>query len=848
MAGWISSKLQVAQSLLEQIDQQAAESLGKQDKPRSNELNIGFGKPSETPLLQDQFKKKSQETPELLNKQHIKNIRGEKHSRTRHLHGLKKSTSTSVTSQHEATIQEALGRSLPKVAKPLPVLGNDDWTELLASPELTSRGSSLGNSDNAGNSNVTGKTPFLAGKDAYKNGFSNAGMSVSVASKHPLPNSYNSKLSRSARYSDGLASSKSLDSNKFVRHDNNSEPDSRCKGDGYRIQNETPVARGASLSIIKRTNQPDIVHGSNSSTQGSGCDPSTVEALTKAQDGIENTNRNGYGGLQANEGVDRHDEGFIISGSSITPSHVKEDSLIRAQQEPSHESTVESHVKATDTISMTLKGAGPHGQNGGQYEVQELRMINVNLEKCDSQQERGDSYNTSVEKTKKEMANIPRDRMHGEERNRFAADVSELQVDDVKRFSKQGQERAKVELDDVRGSSSESDKRSDMDTDSTSGSDSEDAEVERREQRQRKKREEQMAAEAAAVEAAKATVKEREEFVKRLEREKERLENILAEREEQQAREAAELEISMKEAMHAADLEKKKHNITRMEALARAAKLETENAELSKSLAAVQRSLELELDRVAKIRQEIELKEVAQAELERKLSHLRHKLACSNKLEISKGFELEQESFEEENLLLCQKIERLQIKVKQLEENIERTTEAWEGPTEVEVELESRLSQLTDLLIQKQAQVEALSAETATLLFRLEGLAQSNIPNGKKSSILLDSISIDDDLEFGLARSYGSRSKEINEHGDFGGHTIFFVLRQLDMIFSAGAYYLRRHGPAKCCALAYLLALHIWVIFVLFLHSEEPEGSKSGALFSLDSINNATNSLNSTQF
>jgi hypothetical protein len=43
--------------------------------------------------------------------------------------------------------------------------------------------------------------------------------------------------------------------------------------------------------------------------------------------------------------------------------------------------------------------------------------------------------------------------------------------------------------------------------------------------------------------------------------------------------------------------------------------------------------------------------------------------------------------------------------VKQLEENIERTTEAWEGPTEVEVELESRLSQLTDLLIQKQAQV-----------------------------------------------------------------------------------------------------------------------------------------------
>lgn len=847
MAGWISSKLQVAQSLLEQIDQQAAESLGKQDKPRSNELDIGLGKPNGIPHLQDQFNKKSQETPELLYKSHIKNIRGEKHSRTRHLHGLKKSTSSSVASQPEATIQEALGRSFPKVAKPLPVLGNDDWTELLASPELTSRGSSLGNSDNAGNGNVAGKTPFLAGKDVYKNGVLITGISASVASKHIPPNSYNSKLSRSARHSDGLASSISLDPNKFVRQDNNSESDSRCKADGYRIQNETPATRGESFSIIKRTDEPEMVSSSNSSTDGSGSDPSMSEGLTKAQDGVDNTDRNGYKGMQAIESVERHDECFIISGSSISPSHVKEDSLIRAQLEPSHESTFESHVKATDTISVTLKDAGRHGQNGGQYEVQEPQMINVNSEKCDSQQESGDSYNTSLEKIKKETAYILRDGVHGKERSIFAADVSELQVVDMKKCSKEGPERAKVELDDVHGSSSESDKRSDMDTDSTSGSDSEDAEVERREQLQRKKREEQMAAEMAAVEAAKATIKEREEFVKRLEREKERLDNILAEREEQQAREAAELEISMKEAMRAADLEKKNHNITRMEALARAAKLETENAELSKSLAAVQRSLELELDRVAKIRQEIELKEVSQAELERKLSHLRHKLACSNKMEISKGFELEQESFEEENSLLCQKIEQLQIKVKQLDENIERTMEAWKGPTEVEVELESRLSQLTDLLIQKQAQVEALSAETATLLFRLEGLAQSNMSKGKKSSVLLDSVSIDDDLEFGLARSYGSRSKEINDHGDFGSHTIFFVLRQLDMVFSAGAYYLRRHGPAKCCALAYLLALHIWVIFVLFLHSQEAEDTRSGALLSLDSINNATSSLNSTQ-
>ena len=69
-----------------------------------------------------------------------------------------------------------------------------------------------------------------------------------------------------------------------------------------------------------------------------------------------------------------------------------------------------------------------------------------------------DSYSTSLEKTKKEITYIPWDSIHGKERSIFAADVSELQVVDMKRCTKEGQERAKVELDDVHGSSSVSDK------------------------------------------------------------------------------------------------------------------------------------------------------------------------------------------------------------------------------------------------------------------------------------------------------------------------------------------------------------------------------------------------------
>jgi hypothetical protein len=51
----------------------------------------------------------------------------------------------------------------------------------------------------------------------------------------------------------------------------------------------------------------------------------------------------------------------------------------------------------------------------------------------------------------------------------------------------------------------------------------------------------------------------------------------------------------MMETLEAADLEKQKHNNTRMEVLTRLAGLEAENAELTRSLAAGQKKLETQV-------------------------------------------------------------------------------------------------------------------------------------------------------------------------------------------------------------------------------------------------------------
>ncbi|KAA8541340.1 hypothetical protein F0562_025303 [Nyssa sinensis] len=160
-----------------------------------------------------------------------------------------------------------------------------------------------------------------------------------------------------------------------------------------------------------------------------------------------------------------------------------------------------------------------------------------------------------------------------------------------------------------------SDGGSDSETDSASTSDSE-SEHEREEKRRR----EQLLAEKAVAKAVEA-IKERENMVARLEGEKQSLEKILEERAKQQAQEASELQTTTMEMMEAVDLEKQKHNNTRMEALPRLAKLETANADLAKSLATAQWNLEIEVNRVSELQQQIDLKEATHEDLRRKISN-----------------------------------------------------------------------------------------------------------------------------------------------------------------------------------------------------------------------------------
>ncbi|XWS50817.1 hypothetical protein CRYUN_Cryun12cG0121600 [Craigia yunnanensis] len=358
-----------------------------------------------------------------------------------------------------------------------------------------------------------------------------------------------------------------------------------------------------------------------------------------------------------------------------------------------------------------------------------------------------------------------------------------------------GSSRSSVSGDVKGGPQPTNDGSSDSDSDSTSDSESE---CEREERRRRKER---ILAERAAAKAVDA-IKERENVVARLEGEKQSLEKILEERAKQQAQEASELQTTTMEMMEAVELEKQKHSNTRIEALQRLAKLETTNADLARSFATAQKKLEVEINQVADLRQQIELEEAAHEELKRRISSTHQCGPYLNQLAASKGNEFGHEILEAEYSLVTDKIGRLQDKARQLEASIESTRKELEDPTEVEVELKRRLGQLTDHLIQKQSQVEALSSEKATLSFRIE--AVSRMLDESKSMNMTNASS--SDLESGTWDLSDSKLKPLLEDKIRSGKKqLGSMLKQLDAIFVAGAIFLRRNAIAKLWSLVYLV-------------------------------------------
>ncbi|KAM5274258.1 golgin subfamily A member 5 [Ctenodactylus gundi] len=167
----------------------------------------------------------------------------------------------------------------------------------------------------------------------------------------------------------------------------------------------------------------------------------------------------------------------------------------------------------------------------------------------------------------------------------------------------------------------------------------------------------------------------------------------------------------------------------------------------------------------------------------------------------------------------------LQSRIRDREEEIEKLRHQLTNKTlsnSSQSELESRLHQLTETLIQKQTALESLSTEKRSLLLQLERLEQlrtaAPASAGSGSSINMSGVDsgegarqrnvpvLFNDSESNLAGMYGRVRKAASS---------------IDQFSIRLGVFLRRYPVARVFVIIYMALLHLWVMIVLLTYSPE---------------------------
>nr|XP_004649723.1 golgin subfamily A member 5 [Jaculus jaculus] len=226
--------------------------------------------------------------------------------------------------------------------------------------------------------------------------------------------------------------------------------------------------------------------------------------------------------------------------------------------------------------------------------------------------------------------------------------------------------------------------------------------------------------------------------------------------------------------------------------------------------------------------QDMEAQQVSEAESARdQLQDLQDQIAGqkASKQELETELERMKQEFHylEEDMYRTKNT--LQTRIKDREEEIQKlrnqlTNKALSNSSQSE--LESRLHQLTETLIQKQTMLESLSTEKNSLVFQLERLEQQvhSASAGPSSGSSINMSGIDsgegtrlrnvpvlfNDTESNLAGMYGKVRKAASS---------------IDQFSIRLGIFLRRYPIARVFVIIYMALLHLWVMIVLLTYSPE---------------------------
>ncbi|NWW72032.1 GOGA5 protein, partial [Climacteris rufus] len=234
--------------------------------------------------------------------------------------------------------------------------------------------------------------------------------------------------------------------------------------------------------------------------------------------------------------------------------------------------------------------------------------------------------------------------------------------------------------------------------------------------------------------------------------------------------------------------------------------------------------------------QDMETQQVSEAESVREqLQDLQEQISAHKMAKQEAEAELERQKQElhytEEELYRTKNT--LQSRIKDREEEIQKLRNQLTNKTlssSSQTELENRLHQLTETLIQKQTMLESLSTEKNSLVYQLERLEQqlkaiqgtgANGPSinmagidGAEGARMRSVPVLFSDVDSGVAGMYGRVRKAAST---------------IDQFSIRLGIFLRRYPIARVFVIIYMALLHLWVMIVLLtytpeMHHDSPSG------------------------
>ncbi|XP_015245409.1 PREDICTED: golgin subfamily A member 5 [Cyprinodon variegatus] len=230
--------------------------------------------------------------------------------------------------------------------------------------------------------------------------------------------------------------------------------------------------------------------------------------------------------------------------------------------------------------------------------------------------------------------------------------------------------------------------------------------------------------------------------------------------------------------------------------------------------------------------QDLETQALSEAEAWREQQvHLQEQQAMQNRAK--QELEAEVERYKQELQYLEDENHRaklnLQSRIKDREDEIQKLRNQLTNKTlssSSQMELENRLHQLTETLIQKQTMLEALGTEKSSLVFQLERLEQQlkNAQGGQTGGPAINMSAME---------GPGTRQRntpvlfsEQESPGVYG--KVRKAASTIDRFSIRLGIFLRRYPMARLFVILYMAVLHLWVMIVLLTYTPEMHGRPDG--------------------